>query len=113
MFAHDDVKRGIFKVTHRRAASDWGRSLISTNALVCLQLCQLCPTLMTHNLAVDATFSTDNCPQSSCRSQKIADINHNGLNRSVDFFSTFYSGLRGATTARTTSWMMSVDDVRI
>jgi len=86
MFAHDDVKRGIFKVTHRRAASDWGRSLISTNALVCLQLCQLCPTLMTHNLAVDATFSTDNCPQSSCRSQKVADINHNGLNQSVDFF---------------------------
>ena len=31
------------------------------------------------------------------------------ISQSVDF----YSGLSGAATARTTSWMMSVDDVSI
>jgi len=30
-----DAKRHILKVTHQRAASDWGRSLISTIALCC------------------------------------------------------------------------------
>jgi len=33
--------------------------------------------------------------------------------RSINQSFDFYSGLSGATTARTTSWMMSVDDVRI
>jgi len=32
---------------------------------------------------------------------------------SVNQLEIFYSGLSGATTARTTSWMMSVDDARI
>jgi len=38
---------------------------------------------------------------------------HYSVDQSLNQSANFYSGLSGATTARTTNWMMSVDDVWI
>ena len=72
---------------------------------------QVCTSLQTdnHTSTPPLTFFTGRMPFLPPNQQRQSTEGKQSVNQSVNF----QGGLSGATTARTTSWMMSADDVRI